>query len=281
MRWHQGRKSNLLVTFAARVCPAYTDITANRARNDIQESLRDLGEDTPYQQRPGDRPGDRSRPPAELPAAARAGCSRSAPATARKAVSGPWGALSIVTGAYAGAVTTLPLDAAARPSGQATGEEHRRRGDRRTDPGPGRTGRPAQQPVGAGRDARPTRSSTSRTPGEYGFGALRCALDNLNGDNVEWVGFPAGHGTCSAYAYYVQPPPTSGTIIIRKQIQAPAGTSRNVHLRRQPDLQLQRRCSTSPIASGQTSAQQTFIRGQVRPGEPPWIVQELVPPNWR
>ena len=37
-----------LVTIVARECPTYTSITANRARNDIQESLRDLGADTPY-----------------------------------------------------------------------------------------------------------------------------------------------------------------------------------------------------------------------------------------
>ena len=36
------------VTFAARSCPAYTDIFANRARNDILESLKDLGPDTQY-----------------------------------------------------------------------------------------------------------------------------------------------------------------------------------------------------------------------------------------
>ena len=30
----------------------------------------------------------------------------------------------------------------------------------------------------------------------YGFAVLRCAIDNLNGDNVEWVGYPEGasHG---------------------------------------------------------------------------------------
>lgn len=33
----------LKVTFAARVCNDYTDIMANRARNNLQESLRDLG----------------------------------------------------------------------------------------------------------------------------------------------------------------------------------------------------------------------------------------------
>ena len=37
------------VTFVARVCPTYGDIMANRARNNIQESLRDLGMDTVYQ----------------------------------------------------------------------------------------------------------------------------------------------------------------------------------------------------------------------------------------
>ena len=36
------------MTYAARACPTYTDVTANLARNDIQESLRDLGADTLY-----------------------------------------------------------------------------------------------------------------------------------------------------------------------------------------------------------------------------------------
>src|ERR1700742_331829 len=40
--------SGYYVTFVARSCPEYTDIFANKARNDIQESLKDLGPDTPY-----------------------------------------------------------------------------------------------------------------------------------------------------------------------------------------------------------------------------------------
>ena len=40
--------SGYYVTFVARSCPAYTDIFANKARNDIQESLKDLGPDSPY-----------------------------------------------------------------------------------------------------------------------------------------------------------------------------------------------------------------------------------------
>ncbi len=62
-------------------------------------------------------------------------------------------------------------------------------------------------------------------PNTYAFGALRCATDNLNGDNVEWIAYPDGgveHVFC--FAYYVSPAPTSGTIIVEKRIVAPAGT---------------------------------------------------------
>ena len=43
-----GQGTDYFVTIAARQCPTYEDITANRARNNIQESLKDLGPDTPY-----------------------------------------------------------------------------------------------------------------------------------------------------------------------------------------------------------------------------------------
>lgn len=43
-----AQTSQLKVTFAARVCDDYTDIMANRARNNLQESLRDLGPDSTY-----------------------------------------------------------------------------------------------------------------------------------------------------------------------------------------------------------------------------------------
>ncbi|MGZ6576269.1 MAG: hypothetical protein ACXVHJ_35400, partial [Solirubrobacteraceae bacterium] len=40
--------SGYFVTFVGLWCSSYTDIFANRARNDIVESLRDLGPDTQY-----------------------------------------------------------------------------------------------------------------------------------------------------------------------------------------------------------------------------------------
>ncbi len=66
---------------------------------------------------------------------------------------------------------------------------------------------------------------TAKFPGpQYGFGALRCATDNLNGDNVEYIFFPAGVTHVFCYGLYVEPPPTAGTITIQKRVvDAPPG----------------------------------------------------------
>ena len=270
--------TGLLVTFAARVCPTYTDITANRARNDIQESLRDLGEDTPYAD------GQAMDPAVE--AAHQPNCAPLPGWTftlgtsyKTRAVSGPWGSLSIVTGAYAGAPTTLAspplLDQAGRPTGQSSAGATT---IELTQAQANQASRPNSLWVQGGTPTDPI--LYQQHPGEYGFGALRCALDDLNGDNVEWVGFPSGVKHVFCFAYYVSPPPTSGTIVIRKQIQAPAGTAESFSFTGNLSFNGSGTFSLA-VPSGQTSAQQTFIRGQVRPGEPPWTVQEVIPPNWR
>ena len=45
--------------------------------------------------------------------------------------------------------------------------------------------------------------------GGYAFGALRCSIDNWNGDNVEWITYPTGREHVYCFAYYVTPPPGS------------------------------------------------------------------------
>ncbi|MBV9923033.1 MAG: hypothetical protein JOY78_19590, partial [Pseudonocardia sp.] len=47
----------------------------------------------------------------------------------------------------------------------------------------------------------------------------------LNGDNVETIGFPQGARHVFCFAYYVTPPPTSGTIVVRKQVTGPIAAS--------------------------------------------------------
>ncbi len=68
---------------------------------------------------------------------------------------------------------------------------------------------------------------------DYGFGALRCAVDNLNGDNVEWIGFPSQSTHVFCYYYAVTPPPSAGTIVVRKQLETGTNGPGAVPLRRQ------------------------------------------------
>ena len=113
-----GQGTDHFVTIVARQCPEYTDITANRARNDIQESLRDLGVDTPYDA------GEPIDP--DIEADSQPNCSplpnwRFTLGTGyqTQAVSGPWGSLSIVTDPYEHRRRDAAADAAARLRGQA------------------------------------------------------------------------------------------------------------------------------------------------------------------
>src|ERR1700754_2868489 len=96
-----------LVTIAARECPTFQDITANRARNNIQETLQDLGPDSPYlapnvpniidpdieaDHQPNCRPLE--------------GWDFTLGTGIRAGVTGPWGSLSIVTDAYSDDIRT-------------------------------------------------------------------------------------------------------------------------------------------------------------------------------
>ena len=189
--------SGLQVTIAARSCDRYTDIFANRARNNIMESLQDLGPDTPLRRRAADR--SRRRRTSPQPSASRCptGSSRSAPGYQTRAVTRPVG---------------LALDR----HEPVRDRRSRRRTRPRCSTTPGRhTGDTIagattieltqdQANLAAQADSLWIQGGTptdpilnQQYPGEYGFGALRCAIDNLNGDNVEWISFPAGPSTSS------------------------------------------------------------------------------------
>jgi uncharacterized repeat protein (TIGR01451 family) len=220
--------SGYYVTYVALSCPAYTDIFANKARNDIMESLRDLGPDSQYLNTDAlINPDFESLHPQD----------RCSPITGwnftlgtgieSRADTGVWGSLSKVTDPYDTSVTTQSstplLDQDAQPVGDETihgattielsnaeRQQASNGGSLWTQGGvPG-------DPVLA-----------SKFPGpEYGFGALRCATDDLNGDNVEYIYFPAGIKHVFCYGLYVKPPPTSGEITIQKRVVGrPEGTS--------------------------------------------------------
>ena len=206
--------SGYFLTLAARSCPAYTDVRANRARNNIQESLKDLGPDTNYV-------AGEAVSAAKEDAAPQSACS---PITGwqfttgsgiQTGVTGPWGSLGRVTGSGRTLGPTQPsiplLNPDATPSGstipgavtvELTPAEFQQTSSRLWVQG----GTPADPVL------------DTLFPGQFGFAALRCAVDNLNGDNVEYVAYPKSVKHVLCYAYYVEPPPTSGTIVVRKVV---------------------------------------------------------------
>ena len=194
-----------LVTIAARSCPTYPDITANRARNNIMESLKDLGADTPY----GGNIPFLVDPAVE--AAVQPNCTAidnwqltlGTGITIRNAVPPePWGRLSYVTGPFSPTIFTQSAIPLLNGVGQPTGatisgattvtltDEQRRLATQGS-----------KLWIQGGTPAAPITDSE-----RYGFGALRCATDNLNGDNVEWISYPPNTTHVFCFAYYVTPP---------------------------------------------------------------------------
>jgi hypothetical protein len=268
--------SGYYVTVAARSCPSYADIYANKARNDIVESLRDLGPNTQYGNS-GALVG-----PAYEDLAPQTNCTPLPDWTftlgtgyQTRAVSGKWGSLSKVTGPYDTSIVTQPstplLDNAGNPLGGQTiaGAVT----IKLTQAQATQASKSSSLWLQGGTPSDPVLASRFGTPDapEYGFGTLRCATDNVNGDNVEYVFFPSGTNHVFCYAYYVTPPPTSGTIVIRKQVVgAPAGTN--------PAFPFNGSLSFDPtgftLANGRSS---TFYRA----GGQTWSVTEGSVANYR
>jgi hypothetical protein len=183
-------QQNILVTIAARSCPTYPDITANLARNNIQESLQDLGADTLYHSGEPisyslENKGQPQCPPVPNWRFTLGRGYRS------RAVTGPWGALSIVTEPFSTAIVTRAetplLDSRGSPTGtQIAGAVTIALSQTQVD----LASRPNSLWLQGGLTTDPVLDQ--EFPQQYGFGALRCAIDNLNGDNVEWISFPEG-----------------------------------------------------------------------------------------
>jgi hypothetical protein len=269
--------SDRLVTFAARYCDDYTDVTANRERNNIQESLRDLGADTLY------GAGEAVQPAKEQ--LGQPDCHplpdwRFTLGTGHqtRAVVGPWGALARVTNPYDTSIVTLPSVPLLDVFGQDTGQTIAGAITvELTDEQAARTATSSSLWVQGGVPDDPVLDRVF--PSEYGFAALRCSLDNLNGDNVEWVTYPTGGRHVFCFAYYVRPPPTSGTIVVRKVVDDPDATA-PTDFRYEGNVSYTADHSFTLRASHGTPASETFHRGDTRAGEEPWTFREDPRAGW-
>ena len=200
------------VTFVARQCPEYSDIMANLARNNIQESQQDLGPNSVYSS------GQPIAPSIET--ANDPGCTplNGWQFTFGNGINGqtPGSHLSRVSNPVSPPITVQPsaplLDAQGNPTGQSVAAAT--------------TVSLTQAQISAAlnhqlwvQGGTPTDPLGTATFGNrYAFGALRCAIDNLNGDNVEWVGFPSGQTNVFCYYYAVDQTPAPGTIVVQKQL---------------------------------------------------------------
>lgn len=221
--------SGYFVTFVARDCPAYTDIYANRARNNIVESLKDLGPDTQYPVGGGVLidPVHEDIPPQTNCTPITGWQFTLGTGIATNRVSGVWGALSVVSNPYSTSIVTKDTTPLLDTTGQAV-SGRTVAGATTIELTPAQrlqASRASQLWAQGGTPADPVLAGPFPGP-QYGFGTLRCASDNLNGDNVEYIYFPTGVTHVFCYGYYVKPPPTTGTItIVKKVVGAPAGTN--------------------------------------------------------
>jgi len=260
------------VTIAARVCPTYEAITANLRRNDIQESLQDLGPDSPYS-------GGQLIDP-DVEAEGQPLCQpltgwqfRMGRNYRTKAVSGPWGSLARVNDEFDTDIVTRESTPLLNSTGGSTGRSLA--GAVTIELSSAELSSAADHDLWlqGGLPDDPVLYQTY--PDQYGFGALRCAIDNLNGDNVEYVAFPEGASHVYCFAYYVSPPPTAGTIVVRKEVD-PAGDPDRHAFQFGGDLSYNPGGAFSITAAPGDARSETFVRG----AGTPWTVREVPEPGW-
>jgi hypothetical protein len=209
---------NYLVTFVARQCPTYQDITANLARNNIQESLQDLGADTAYVS------GQPISPSVETPNQPNCTALTGWDFTFGDGINGvtPGTNLSRVSDPVSPPFTTQASVPLLDTSGNPTGTNIA--GAVTTTLSAAQVTQAAQHQLWVQGGTPTDPLGNTAFPDRYAFGALRCAIDNLNGDNVEWAGFPSGQTHVFCYYYAVALPPKPGVITISK-VLANAGSS--------------------------------------------------------
>ena len=262
----------------ARYCPSYSDVFANRARNNIMESLNDLGPDTPYTN------FTQVEPSVEDGLAPQTNCH---PLTGWTfafgtgiASNGAGTNLSYVTGTGTVAnrqVTTQASVPLLNGTGQPTGQQIAGATTfTLTSTEENLAARGSSLWAMGGTPSAPLNNQGS----QYGFAALRCATDNLNGDNVEFISYPANTTHVVCYAFYVQPPPHSATVTIQKQLAAvqPSGETFdfNGSLSYNPGGAF-----SLTVPPGTTTAGTDFIRGETLSGDAPWTATEDIPTGYQ
>jgi LPXTG-motif cell wall-anchored protein len=268
--------SGYTLTVAARYCDDYTDVTANRSRDALQETFSPLGADSPY---PGAFPVN---PTAENSDPAQRDHCKPLPNwtfTLGAGISGGSATdLSVVTGANGTAVTEAGPIHALSPDGTWDGTS--------TISGATTTVLTEEQAalgqVGAklwvqGGVPSPRAGNEGQLNGQqdkYAFASMRCSVDAVHGDNVEYALYPDGVKHVYCFAYYVDKT-DYGTITLAKKTttgdtSTPFHFASNVDYANDGDITLK---------GGQSS--DDYVRAVTGKGDDPWFFQEKdIPSGW-
>ena len=270
---------DLLVTFVARTCEEYSQVMANKARNNLQESLRDLGPDSNYASSEAvsaakEQAGTSVPPCKPLPDwtfSTGTGHTGRQPSTQN---------LSTVTGPIRGDITTHASTPELDDQGNDTGRTLHGAVTVRLNERELAALASGSLWVQGGTPSEPLNGKQE----QYGFAALRCAQDAVNGDNVEYVTYPAATRHTFCYYYAVSPPPDSGAIKVVKKIAPDStggGTFRFDGNISYADTNNDGVNDFTLSAAPGDPGEETFIRAESTLDGNPWTFQEVSPPGWR
>jgi hypothetical protein len=268
------------ITFAARVCSSYADVFANRSRDNLMESLQQLGSDSPY------AAGEEVLPAIEN-RGRQAGCAPISgwrftlgSGTQDRADVGAWGALSKVTGAFAAPeVITRPSAPLKNVMGGPTGMTIAGAVTVRLTDAQVRLAQSAGRLwVQGGVPGDPL--LTSDFGDRYSYATLRCSVDNLYGNNVEFVQIPLGHTNVFCFEYLVDERPHAGTVTIVKKVESPTGAAVEQRATYSGSLSYADGGLFSMVARTATPASMSFVRNASATAGAPWTAIEVPRAGW-
>jgi len=268
--------SGYSLTLAARYCNDFTDVTANRNRNALQETFSPLGVNSPYPSAFPVSPAAENSTPLQ-----RDHCSALPNWTftvGNGHTNGTATDLSVVTGTTGTAVTEAGPIPALSPDG--TWDEKSTIAGATTIDLTGDQAALGQNALrlwiqgGVPSPRAGNEGQLNGQQGKYAFASLRCSVDAFNGDNVEYVQYTKGAKHAYCFAYYVDKT-DYGTITVKKKTTN-GDTSTAFHFASNVEYD---NSGDITLKGGQSSAD--YTRAVTAKGDTPWFFQEKdFPAGW-
>jgi hypothetical protein len=259
------------ITFVARDCPAYSDVMANRARNNIMEALQDLGKDSVYTYDQAVDPSIEEPNDPDCTPLNGWQFEMGSDYTKSGQLSNVTGSPLVITGDTRSNVPILSPDG--NPSGKTLdGALIYTLSSQQID-----LAKNGVLWVQGGTVDNP--QLENRYGDKYGFASLRCAVDNNNADNVEYVAYPSGYRNVFCYAYYVSPAPTPAEVTITKKIAGTTSITQGFTFR--SNLSYARSGTFGLAVDNGRPSSEGFVRANSTALGGTYDVKEEIPDGWK